>query len=662
MAEIDKTKYVQKFRKEWLGFPQFKDWLLEIPGHPTRARCNYCKSEFTAKMSDIRNHLSSSKHVKAAQPFSAGRSLVQTKINFTVKDLQSMEAEAKLSLYVCAHSAILPIDHLSELCKSTFQDQTAKSLKLHRTKCSGIIKNVFYQHFQKDLLQSVVNGFSKYSLLLDESNDISVVKLLGIAIVYHDDRLFKRVSTFLALVELNNCDAESISTAVKTTLANFKLPLNNLAGIGTDNASVMVGINNSVYTHLKSEVPNLILIKCVCHSLQLAVSHAARETFPRNLEFMISETYNWFSKSANRQNNYKYLFNAINDGADPKKIVRSCSTRWLSIEVAITRILDQYLELKTHFEITRMSEKCYTAELLYQMFKDEVNLAYLLFLKPILTDVQRVNKSFESNNVDPTLLLNDLSMLIFNIGNKIFLPNWKAENVEKDIQKYLNPKPYLGFQFNKKIDELIENKSITVAEEKTIRERCRDFLIDLYRQLKQRLPDNIKHLEKISLISVQNVLKQQKDQEKLISLLENLNIPQKTIGLIEQQYSSINFVRWENTTDTVKFWSEVWRYRDASGENPFKEICEFALGVLILPFSNADVERVFSTLNIVKNKFRNKMSTIMVNAILSVRYGLKRYDKCCKDYVLPQDIINKIGTKECYGDENVIDFELDVEF
>lgn len=219
----------------------------------------------------------------------------------------------------------------------------------------------------------------------------------------------------------------------------------------------------------------------------------------------------------------------------------------------------------------------------------------------------------------------------------------------------------MGFQFERKLDEFVQSKSITPADEKTIRERCCNFLIDLYQQLKQRLPDNIKHLEKISVISVKNILKQQKEQGKLLNLLQNLNIPSDTIDRIEQQYTNINFVKWENTADTIKFWSEVWQYRDASGENPYKEICEFALGIVILPFSNADVERVFSTLNIVKNKYRNKMSNIMVNSILSVRYGLKRLDKCCKDYAFPNDVLTKIGTKECYDDNSTISFELNLE-
>lgn len=54
----------------------------------------------------------------------------------------------------------------------------------------------------------------------------------------------------------------------------------------------MVGINNGVYVQLKEEIPSLIHIPFIFHSLQLVVSAAAAETLPRNIDFLIRETYN----------------------------------------------------------------------------------------------------------------------------------------------------------------------------------------------------------------------------------------------------------------------------------------------------------------------------------------------------------------------------------
>lgn len=203
----------------------------------------------------------------------------------------------------------------------------------------------------------------------------------------------------------------------------------------------MVGINNGVFQKLKQDVPSLILVRCTCHSLQLAVSHASSETLPRNLEFLISETYKWFSLSSVRQISYKTLYHTINEGKNPLKIPNNCNTRWLSIEPAVDRILSQWLELKTHFEIVRLTEKCYTAELLYEMYSDEANHAYLLFLHPVLDDIQRVNKVFESSNADQTKLFDDLTLLIKSIASKLILPTSRVDPLVSNIEEYLDPSP-----------------------------------------------------------------------------------------------------------------------------------------------------------------------------------------------------------------------------
>ena len=81
---------------------------------------------------------------------------------------------------------------------------------------------------------------------------------------------------------------------------------------------------------------------------------------------------------------------------------------------------------------------------------------------------------------------------------------------------------------------------------------------------------------------------------------------------------------------TEEFWSEISDYRDASGENPFKDIATFAISLLILPNSNAEVERLFSNMDIVNNKLRNKMLLPMLSPILTVEYGMKKHNKYCK--------------------------------
>jgi len=46
--------------------------------------------------------------------------------------------------------------------------------------------------------------------------------------------------------------------------------------------------------------------------------------------------------------------------------------------------------------------------------------------------------------------------------------------------------------------------------------------------------------------------------------------------------------------------------------------------ILVLSWSNGEVERLFSQINVVKSKLRNKMGPKLFDAILSTRAGLKR--------------------------------------
>lgn len=324
---MGKPVYQQKFRLEWKSNPKLKDWIREDITDKTKAYCKYCKCTVQCKLSDLILHANTKKH-KAA----IGSQLLECKIPFKPLFTKTQEQEAALALYISQHSAIALVDHLSSLCKNKFDDSVScTQMKLHRTKCTSIIKNVLATHFVEDLRIDI--GDSKFSLLLDESTDISVAKLLGrfaymnianiysktsffvgIVIRYFSKKQQKIVSTFLSMAELESGNAESIVNCLKNELKKFKLDIKNLIGIGTDNASVMVGCNKSVCTELKKEVPHLIFIQCVCHSVQLATTHAYKECLPRNLEFLVYETYNWFSKSSSRQSAYKQLYETINNG------------------------------------------------------------------------------------------------------------------------------------------------------------------------------------------------------------------------------------------------------------------------------------------------------------------------------------------------------------
>lgn len=442
---VEKKIYKQKFRSSWIHDNRFKSWIMEVNNNKFLAKCRFCNIIIKAKASVLEQHFNSDGHKTASEPFSDSRNnqtcLSKNYFNKNIK-FKAHKAEARLALFIVAHTAFRSIDHLQDICKLEFKDSEHSNLKIHRTKCCGIILNILAPYFEKILREDI--GDNKFSLLVDESTDVSVNKVLGVAIRYFSFDSKDIVSTYLGLIELKKCDAQGISTGIKAVMDENKLKFLNLHGLGTDNASVMVGSVGGVAEILKEDCPNLRLVRCVNHSLQLAVSDATRYTIPSHVEFIMEETYAWFSRSSDRQNAYADLFRSITgEKENPLKMVRSCKTRWLSIEPAVSRILDQWPILKAHFNITRRSLQCHKAELLYQLFSNDWNLCYLLFLSPILQQVQRVNLSFQSNCAEPLQLFQDLTLLIEQLSVKVLKPNHKINPMTSSIKMHVNYNSYL---------------------------------------------------------------------------------------------------------------------------------------------------------------------------------------------------------------------------
>ncbi len=159
--------------------------------------------------------------MKAEEPFSTER---QDTIPFEIVSDDTHVTEGNVSLFIAEHCSLRVVDHLNELCKVIFVDSKGcKNFKLKRTKCSAIVCNLLGPHFISDLKDDI--GDQNFSLLIDESNDITVTKLLGIAIQFYSKSKKKVIVTFLDLVELSDCDSTGICDALKRSFKNNGLEL-----------------------------------------------------------------------------------------------------------------------------------------------------------------------------------------------------------------------------------------------------------------------------------------------------------------------------------------------------------------------------------------------------------------------------------------------------
>lgn len=65
----------------------------------------------------------------------------------------------------------------------------------------------------------------------------------------------------------------------------------------------------------------------------------------------------------------------------PHKMLHPGQTRWLSLPVAVVRVLEQYEALKLYFSEAAFSDRLNSAESILQMLNNPYNKIYLQFLE-----------------------------------------------------------------------------------------------------------------------------------------------------------------------------------------------------------------------------------------------------------------------------------------
>lgn len=185
-----------------------------------------------------------------------------------------------------------------------------------------------------------------------------------------------------------------------------------------------------------------------------------------------------------------------------------------------------------------------------------------------------------------------------------------------NIESYLDPSPYMGYRVELKLAEY----HLLPETEGNLRNRCKQFTLKLVQEMRSRFPVNVKILQTINMFSVREALKTTKPS--IIELAQNFGCQDDDIERIVVQWRNIVHIDWKNKSSTVEFWTEVNDYKDSADNNPFSELANLVMSILSLPHSNAEIERVFSQMNVVKTKLRNRMALRTLNSILHIRYGL----------------------------------------
>lgn len=187
--------------------------------------------------------------------------------------------------------------------------------------------------------------------------------------------------------------AEGIYGVLESKLAQLLQcddPWKLCTSVGVDNTSVNIGIKNSLKTRILQCNSPIFFNGCPCHIIHNAAQHAA-EAFTSECGFDIEEfvvdLYYWFDKSTKRKNELRSY--CVFCDQEYRSIIKHISTRWLSLEIAVDRILRQFPSLKSYFLSEDEAQQRFLR--LQRIFSDPMTEVNLMFCQAVLPSFTHAN-------------------------------------------------------------------------------------------------------------------------------------------------------------------------------------------------------------------------------------------------------------------------------
>ena len=521
-------------------------------------------------------------------------------------------------------------DQLSPFFKEIFPDsQIAAGYASKRTKTTCIVNGALKGYFRSQLVEEM--RMKPYSLAIDGSNDTGLKKMNPLTV-----RIFTPHGVSTQLLDMcmtRGSAAADIFGKMDETLQQYGISWNNCVSVGEDNTSVNLGRRNSIMTRLTEKNPAVFFNGCPCHIVHNIASKAG-DMYSRvtgfDVEDFCVDVYYWFDKSTKRKQ-YLEEFCLFCD-TTYAHMIEHVSTRWLSLESAVSRVLQKYAALKSYF----LSSDDSTARFrrLQQLFEDPMTEVHLSFYQAVLQQFVNVNKFIQLENpLIPVLhdVLHDfLKKLCCRFLNVRRVKEVGVELIDynDDLAKVTNTGLDIGFTTRTELQKLIED-----GYDMNIIERfyhgVRSFYGEALDYARSHLPLNDPVLENARFLNF--ALRESSELSQLeyfidrySSLLPHKSDPAK-MEKLKDEFISYQLLDdsdvppgvWERATvyedcasgkPTLHSMDVVWGHlamrTTADGRLQFLHLSQVAQLVLTIPHSNAAEERVFSIVRKNKTSFR----------------------------------------------------------
>ncbi|XP_025420070.1 zinc finger MYM-type protein 1-like [Sipha flava] len=252
---------------------------------------------------------------------------------------------------------------------------------LNASYISPMIQNNFINICGKIIQDQLVNKINQakcFSVLVDETTDVSRVEQLSLYVRYLENNLnikkneinnYVLKEDFLQFVPVNSTTGQNLATVILVTLKNLGIKCDYLLGQGYDGAAAMSGNFKGVQSVIREVHPAALYVHCSAHSLNLALAHSSNIHHIRNCIGTIKSVGNFIKISAKRIELLKNKIKEFLPETKWTKLTSMCETRWVENHDGMLRFSEIYKPIVTTLEELQIFVDIETSSKALQFYK-----------------------------------------------------------------------------------------------------------------------------------------------------------------------------------------------------------------------------------------------------------------------------------------------------
>ncbi|PON53209.1 hypothetical protein TorRG33x02_305960, partial [Trema orientale] len=498
-------------------------------------------------------------------------------------------------------------------------------------------------------------GDALFSILVDESRDVSIKEQMSVVLRYVNNNGHV-IERFIGIVHVPNTTALSLKTAINELFSRHNLSVSRLRGQGYDGASNMQGEFNGLKTLILKENPCAYYIHCFAHQLQLALVAVAKKDIQIASFFsLVASVVNIVGASSKRcdllqEKQAKIVDEAIKNGEVSsgrglnQNTTLKCpgDTRWGSHYSTLISLITMFSPIIDVLDMivddgSSSEQRCEANNLLESIQSFEFAFS-LHLMRTILGVTNELSKALQRKDQE-----------IVNAMNLVKIYKQRLQVMRDDGWDYFLEQVYT---FCQKHDIDVPNMDDMFMRRGRSRRKTQEmtnlhhFRVDLFyavidMQL-QELNDRFSEINTELLLCVACLCPNDSfnafDKKKIIRFAEYYPEDFSTfeqMALDDQLETYIIDMRYSKEFIGLKGLSDLAQKLVVTKKDKVYLLVYMLVTLaLLLPVATATVERVFSAMNIVKNRLRNRIGDQWMNDSLVTYIEKAVFDSIDNEIIL----------------------------